>query len=65
MARWELIAKNVKYTRHQPRAEFIADTYWCTNCHNRVSSRTELPKACPWCGSSMTDEPMQTDCPWK
>ena len=44
MAKWELIAKDVKYTRHQPHEVFIADTYQCTSCHNRVSSRDELPK---------------------
>lgn len=53
MARWELIAKNVRYIRHQPPADFVADMYRCSNCHNRVNDRTELPKRCPWCGEEM------------
>lgn len=56
MARWEMIAKNVKYSRHQPPAEYVADTYRCTNCGNKVNDRTELPKDCPWCSALMTTE---------
>lgn len=54
MAEWKLIAENVKYTRVLPKkAEFIADTYECTNCHNKVNNREPLPKVCPWCEARM------------
>jgi hypothetical protein len=33
--------------------EFIANTYECTNCHNKVNDRKPLPDKCPWCGEDM------------
>lgn len=53
MAKWELIQKNVRYIRHQPPADFVADCYRCSKCHNRVNNSTELPKICPWCRAKM------------
>lgn len=58
MSKWELITRNVKYSHQIPQYdEFVANTYWCTNCHNRIASRedeADLPKTCPWCGEQMS-----------
>ena len=53
---WELVKKNEHYTRHQPPADYYADTYQCSHCHNRVNNSEGLSERCPWCKATMSKE---------
>lgn len=47
----KLIKKNEHYTRQMPPADFIADTYQCTECGNKTNNKEGLPTSCPWCNA--------------
>ena len=60
MATWKLVAKAVKYTIQLPaEVKFTADTYECSECHNRVNNRNGLPNVCQWCREEMDHELVQ------
>lgn len=48
---WNLIKKNEHYIRQMPPADFIADTYQCTECGNKINNKEGLPISCPWCNA--------------